>query len=148
VKWRCYVNCLKTVSISLHGISWNLDFLLRGLVPSRRSCRRLPGSRWKVAGAERRLVTLVALGGMADHRSCGGGRRLGQAVFSSDGSMSEIGDITSFTLAELQKMDERLIGIRLDFRIGGPVSSLQYVPDSSVDGRYWLRLSALDHPYV
>lgn len=79
------------MSISLHGISWNLDFLLRAVVPSRRSCRCLPGSRRKVAGAKGRLVPLAALGSMADPGSSGGDRLAGQAVFSSDESMSEIG---------------------------------------------------------
>lgn len=43
---------LKTVSISLHEVSWDLDFLLRVVVPPRRSCRCLPGSHWKVSGAK------------------------------------------------------------------------------------------------
>lgn len=81
---------LKTVSISLHEVSWDLDFLLRVVVPPRRSCRCLPGSHWKVSGAKRRLVTVAALGSMADHGSRRGGRRVGQAVFSPDGSMSAI----------------------------------------------------------
>jgi hypothetical protein len=76
--------------VSHHGISWDLDCFLCAVVRAR-CCRcRVPGSRRTLAGPKRRPSEPIR-NSMANYRSSGCGGGVGQAVFSSGRSLSEIG---------------------------------------------------------